>query len=73
MWELTKEIINLPLGCLQGGEQPREKHAPLAFQSHSLCRIEKIFSELMTSDRNMKVSREGSKCRTSYQPQYLAS
>ena len=41
VWELTKGIINLPLGCLQGGER--------------------IFIELVTSDRTLEASREASK------------
>ena len=97
VWELTEETINLPLGCLQGGQReffidnllvrvhfiiviirwtglaPWEFDFPflgsltstfLGPRTDSQDRAgyeDRIFIEIMISDRKLKASREGSK------------
>jgi len=90
VWELTKETIHLPLGCLKGGEAELGNRAGLwavertairrtsrkgsrpsctdplpvaAATAPTACSRERIFIELMTSDRKLKASIEGSKWR----------
>ena len=36
VWELTKEIIDLPLGCLQGGVYPLEGQGVMFDAPHGL-------------------------------------
>ena len=50
------------LDCLMCAEFARQRARELV--SMYLCREERIFIELMTSDGKLKASRKGSKCRS---------
>ena len=58
-WELTKETINLPLGCLQGGYKPPSLSSSLD-KSHA---SEKGIKPCTTSDTPHNSPEKGSLCR----------
>ena len=61
-WELTQDTIYLPLGCLQGGcgSTGVEQCTREGWVQASACARERIFTELMNSDRKLEAPRENS-------------